>query len=98
MTLDHSALWSMYASLEEVRGKIGHVLECAIQKRSSPGPTSLQSAVEAYQLAPISVFEEVGRRHPEGLGELTQRSGVRVRPLTALYSDYSAWAYTGRFG
>ena|SRR5215217_6003935 len=32
MTLDHSVLWSMYASLEELRGKIGHVLECAIQK------------------------------------------------------------------
>src|SRR5215208_3511881 len=31
MTLDHSALWSMYASLEELRGKIGHVLKCAIQ-------------------------------------------------------------------
>src|SRR5215216_1375708 len=32
MTLDHSALWSMYASLEELRGKIGHVLGCAIQR------------------------------------------------------------------
>ena len=31
MTLDHSALWSMYASLEELRGKIGHVLKSAIQ-------------------------------------------------------------------
>ena len=31
MTLDHSTLWSMYASLEELRGKIGHVLKCAIQ-------------------------------------------------------------------
>jgi hypothetical protein len=32
MTLDHSALWSMYVSLEELRGKIGHVLKCAIQR------------------------------------------------------------------
>ncbi len=32
MTLDHFALWSMYASLEELRGKIGHVLKCAIQR------------------------------------------------------------------
>ena len=50
------------------------------------------------KLAPISVFKEVGGRHPEGLGELAQGSGVRVRPIAALYSDYSAGAYTGRLG
>ncbi len=49
------------------------------------------------KLAPISVFEEVGGRHPEGLGELAQGSGVRVRPLTTLYGDYSAGAYARRF-
>jgi hypothetical protein len=32
MTLDHSAWWSMYASLEELRRKIGHVVKCAFQK------------------------------------------------------------------
>ena len=45
-----------------------------------------------------SVFEEVGGRHPEGLGELAQGSGVRVRPVTTLYGDYSARAHTGCFG
>ncbi len=50
------------------------------------------------KLAPISVFEEVGGRYPEGFGELAQRSGVRVRPVTALYTDYSAGAYAGGFG
>ena len=50
------------------------------------------------KLAPISIFEEVGGRHPEGLGEFTQRSGVRVRSVAAFYSDYSARAYSGRLG
>src|SRR5215217_2225263 len=58
MTLDHSALWSMYASLEELRGKIGHVLKCAIQmskvawsnviaKRCSLLPYFVQGTVES---------------------------------------------------
>src|SRR5215208_3890134 len=32
MTLDHPALWGIDASLEELRGKIGHLVKCAIQK------------------------------------------------------------------
>jgi hypothetical protein len=36
MRLDHPALWSMYASLEELRGKIGHVVKCAIQRSKVP--------------------------------------------------------------
>ena len=32
MTLDHPAWWSMYASLEELRRKIGHVVKCSFQK------------------------------------------------------------------
>src|SRR5215208_7399974 len=31
MTLDHPALWGIDASLEELRGKIGHLVKCAIQ-------------------------------------------------------------------
>ena len=31
MTLDHPALWGIDASLEELRGKKGHLVKCAIQ-------------------------------------------------------------------
>ena len=29
--MDHPALWGIDASLEELRGKIGHLVKCAIQ-------------------------------------------------------------------
>ena len=51
MTLDHSTLWSMYASLEELRGKIGHVLKCAIQMSKVAWSNVIAKRCTAYLLS-----------------------------------------------
>ena len=46
-SLDHSAFWSMYASMEALRGKTGHVFKCARKRARSSGPTPSQSTVDS---------------------------------------------------
>jgi hypothetical protein len=46
-TLDHSAFWSMYASIEALRGKTGHVFKYARKRARSSGPTPSQSTVDS---------------------------------------------------
>src|SRR5215213_4474087 len=71
MTLDHSALWSMYASLEELRGKIGHVLKCAIQMSKVAWSNVIAKRCE------LGLFSEAPKR----------RSGAIESPSLSLLAD-----------
>jgi hypothetical protein len=77
VTLDHSALWAIAASFEELRGKTGDAVKRAVPQSKVPGPTSLQSAIENVGPLLRGVLKRAGARTPDPLAKSRSLSADR---------------------
>src|SRR5215217_9038031 len=84
MTLDHPALWGIDASLEELRGKIGHLVKCAIQ--NSKVAWSNFSAKRCKLLETLGVLVPTPCDDKHNLGLLKPNSLLHHPPLPHFYN------------
>src|SRR5215211_165967 len=104
MTLDHPALWGIDASLEELRGKIGHLLKCAIQKSKVAWSNFIakrcrSSAFSVFFRIPraCSHFTRTNARRPLFFFEVVHNGvGFRVPRILADSRDHLRQQITGR--